>query len=228
MYLTCLITLTYILVVLASMSVFATPKEKSYSSGQLDSINDYIGGQITILTRAIDGENVYDTIYTASEHFLDFEGGKDYNMFGILVCEPAEDGYFKVISMNFTLTRDVEGGMKGEVVIPEGGLIFGVNGQGISEYYMYELKDKAKIGDYIKFDGLDLEAAQENGEPIHTTSVTFSLYHDISEPDDTPEPTAEDSKPDNGKNNYLIWIIIGGVLLVVIIVGAVVFFVKKK
>lgn len=180
------VALAAILVCIGAVAVFAKPEGTSYQTGTFDSANQYLNDEVTILTRAVTDEGTLSTIATASEYFLKSAGGKDYNYFGILVCEPADDGYYKVISTDFTTGRP--DGVKSDVEIPEDGFILAINATKTELFA--KVQTSAVVGDFVKISGVDISNLElEEATVAELTGASWELFHD----DGTVEESEEES-----------------------------------
>ncbi|HBL83662.1 MAG: hypothetical protein A2Y17_09020 [Clostridiales bacterium GWF2_38_85] len=166
--------LVCLMVIICGISAVAVAEE-SYFSGNIVSANQYLGGEITILTRAETNDGILTKIADTSGHFLAVDGGKDYNYFVLLVCAPDENDDYRITETYFTLGRP--DGIKADVEIPENGFIIGINGERTDD--VAAVKDIAVVGDYVTLTGVDLGEIEIADSFIASLSgASFTIAHD--------------------------------------------------
>ena len=213
------------------VATMAKPEATEYASGSFTSANAYAAKEITILTRAVTDNVTYSTIGTASARFVNGKtgtlkdtDGKDYNYFGLIFCEPAANGYYKVTKTEWTLGRGNKTFLdeRAALEIPKDGFVIGINGEKTDVFA--DLQAKTVVGDFVKLSGVkvaDLEIEEKTIAPI--TGASYKLYHDDGTVEETSEP-AETSKPDTTPETGDVTVMFA-IIAIVAVTGAVV--VKK-
>ena len=203
---------TILAVLLAATLIFtgvvvamAKPEATAYTNGTFNSANAYVSKEVTILTRAVTDNATYSTIGKASAHFVNGKtgdlkdtDGKDYNYFGLIFCEPAANGYYKVTKTEWTLGRNGKTFLdeRAALEIPKDGFIIGINAER-SDIFA-DLQSKTVVGDYVKLNGVKVSDLEIEDATIATlTDASYQLFHDDGTPDETPETSeAETSEPE--------------------------------
>lgn len=215
----------------SAIAIFAKPETTAYASGSFNSANAYVAKEVTILTRAVTDTKTYSTIGTASARFvlaktgdLKDTDGKDYNYFGLIFCEPAANGYYKVTKTEWTLGRDGKTFLdeRAALEIPKDGFIIGINGEKTDVFA--DLQAKTVVGDFVKLIGTkvaDLEI--EEATVAALTGASYQLFHDDGTVEESSKP-AESSKPDTVPETGDITVVFA-IIAIVSVAGAVV--VKK-
>ena len=213
-------------ILLAAMLIFtgivvaiAKPETTAYATGAFNSANAYVAKEVTILTRAVTDTITYKTIGTASARFVNKKtgtlqdtDGKDYNYFGLIFCEPAGNGFYKVTKTEWALGRNGKTFLdeRAALEIPKDGFIIGINGEKTDVFA--DLKDKTVVGDFVKLVGVKVSDLELEEATIATlTGASYQLFHDDGTVEESSKPaessTSETQTPGTSDTTVLFAII---------------------
>lgn len=225
------IFLATVLVFTGVVATMAKPDATAYANGVFNSANAYVAKEVTILTRAVTDSVTYKTIGTSSARFVNGKtgdlkdtDGKDYNYFGLIFCEPAADGYYKVTRTEWTLGRNGKTFLdeRAALEIPEDGFILGINGERSDVFA--DLQAKTVVGDFVKLVGVNVADLEiEEATVAALTGASYQLFHDDGTVDESSEPeTEESSEPETQTPETGDVTVVFAIIAIVATAGAVV------